>query len=207
MHWEHEEHLERVDPSAQDLQLVTTQEGKDHIRIDPSVTEDTYVDTLIQTATDEAQLYMGRQLITDNFKLHLHEFPPSDDIPIYLPRSPLKAVNEVTYTDTDGNIQTWDATKYQVNDKREPGFILPGVDNTYPSSQESKVNAVTIDFDAGYGTKDDVPELIKKAVLIMVENLYDVRSDYTVGQGFAASIPMPQLSRFLLDKYKLPRVG
>lgn len=194
--------LELVSTSSD---LLTTQEAKDHLRITTS-DEDSLIDEYIKAATKAAERYTNRAFLTTTYKQYLDSFPISDG-GIFLLRPPLKSLTSIDYVDTDGNTQTLDSSKYQVDDAREPAIVFPTPDEEWPDTQEDKLQAVTIKYDAGYGDSDAVPDEIKHAVKILVGHFYDEsRTGTVVGQATSMSIPWPKIVNILLSNYAIRSV-
>lgn len=189
--------LERV--TTNDL-LVSTSDAKDHLRIDPDVDEDDLVYALVKAATQESQRFTNRQFLEASYKLYLDDFPDYDDEPILIKRVPVSSIEKIEYVDPDGVSQEY--TDYQSDLVGEPARITAGVTSSWPDAQDDKLNAVSVEFKAGYGKSvADVPGPIVTAVKMWVNYLYDNRSGITVGSGFGLSTPMPEVVQNLLSTY------
>jgi len=181
---------------------ISTSEARTHLKIEDTAYdgEDTYVTALIEAAVDIAQERTWRQFITATYVYYLDAFPSAI---IELPISPLGAVSSITYVDTDGTTQTWAASKYDVDDKAEPGRIRPTDGEVYPQTKDTP-NAVAITFTAGYGSAgSDVPDSIIHALKLMVDHLYELRHPVNVSltSGSVQQIPFPMAVDVLLDHY------
>ena len=64
--------------------------------------------------------------------------------------------------------------------------ILPAADATWPMTAEMP-GAVVVEFTAGYGNAEDVPEPIREAILSEVGNRYQ-REAMTLPDGFYAGL-------------------
>lgn len=157
-------------------------EAKEHLRVDQSV-EDPLIAGLIKSARQHCESVTRRALVSQTWKLWLDEFPV-DGWPIELPLPPLRSVSSVKYLDAAGAEQTWDASNYTVYAPAGPyaerGKIVPNADVNYPTVQVV-LNAVRIEFIAGYGTDADVPEALKSWILLRVGELYAHREPSVVG--------------------------
>jgi len=153
--------------------VVTTAEAKSQTVVNHA-TDDTLIDFLIEAATKEVQVLAGRQFVDATFKMYLNEFPSGDSIRI--PRSPLDSVTSITYVDADGATQTLSTDDYDVDTKGKRGSIRLADGSSWPTTKYT-LNAVTIEFVAGYGSAADVPNHHKQAILIAVTDLYENRGD------------------------------
>ena len=83
------------------------------------------------------------------------------------------------YLDVDGAEQTLDPADYYVDKKTKPGYIVPAAGRAWPATG-ARVNAVTVDFTAGYGPTDEtVPSEAKDYVLGCLQLRFDPTSRVT----------------------------
>ena len=158
---------------------VSLAEAKAHLRVDTS-DEDALVTALIQAATEYAQAYTSRRLMTTVFDYTLDSFPSTGVI--CLPEPPLQSVASVTYIDTNGDSQTWSSSLYTVKTDEILGTIRPAYNEDFPSTRD-EVDAVTVSFTAGYADAASVPSTIKSAMLLLIGHLYENRESFIVGQA------------------------
>lgn len=169
---------------------ITTSEAKTHLRVDFS-TDDTYIDTLITSARQFTESYVGQTLVTTTWDLYLDGFGDCDyrvgDY-IRLPMGPVQSITSISYLDENNASQTWTSTKYRLDTATLPGRVLPVVGETYPTTYPT-TNAVTIRFVAGYGAASAVPLSLKHAVKILVAHLYENR-EITIQGSSISQVPM-----------------
>ena len=155
---------------------ITLTEAKDQLRETGSA-EDTYINTLIKTARQFAEEKTGRGLLAQTWKATLDNGSLPTDSIIELPRPPLQSVTEITYVDSDGATQTLSTDNYTVDSLSEPGRIMfedmPNIKST--------INALTVEYVAGYSDASEVPAGIKQAILILVEHWFDFREAVVAG--------------------------
>jgi len=192
---------------------VTLAEAKAHCRITVS-DDDDLVTALIVAARQSAEIHTNRQFITATWKLTLDSFPGgqqyatdvlvgASDI-IRIPYPPLQTITHVKYYDTGGTQQTLSADDYQVDNQSEPGRIYPGVDDLWPFTELNRINAVEIQYDAGYGDdEEDVPQAIKQAIFLTVGHWYEHREEVLVG---VTPSKLPFAAESLLINYSVPEV-
>lgn len=156
---------------------VSLAEAKNLLKIDDDLTEDDALVTgLIASATEFAEIFQSRKLMTQTWELCLPFFPSCQQIE--LPYPPLQSVTWIKYVDYyDGTTQTWDPSLYEVSHKGVCGFIRPVIGQSFPIAKDT-LEAVTIRFVCGYGDNQaDVPEVTRLAIQMHVKLLYDYRGD------------------------------
>ena len=142
-----------------DLELVKTRLKITHVE------EDTLLDGYIRAATKYAEEYQWAQYITATF---VERWDCFQDV-IRPLRSPLLTVTSLAYVDTSGNTQTLTAnTDYTVDVYSKPGRIVPAYSKWWPATR-GHVNDVTLTYTAGYGNPSDVPEEVKIAIILKVD--------------------------------------
>lgn len=176
-------------PTIEPLSLAET---KDHLRVD-FAKEDALISRLIAGAREAFEDNTPRQLLTATWKEFFDAFPQFDSERIEIGKAPLLSVASVKYVDTSGVEQTWSAAEYTVEvfsgEKAPRGELFPKPDEVYPSTRRIP-NAVTIEFDAGYGAlQSDVPSGIKDVLLAWIGHHYNNRELVIVGQT-AARMPL-----------------
>lgn len=179
---------------------VSLKEAKNHCRVDDDITnDDSLIRSMIVAARQAAETFTRRQLISATYELRFDGFP----FQINPPRPPLISVTSIKYQDTDDQEQTVDAGDYQVDIHSTVGRIRPKQDKSWPATY-TEMNAVTIEYVAGYGARDDVPEQIIAAILLIVGHLYEHREDVIVGTG---AVPIPRGANDLLYPYRITDGG
>lgn len=156
-----------TEPTEEPLALP---EVKRWLRHDGSDDDDTILE-LIQAAREDIEPLLRRTMVTTTYDQSLDCFPLGRE-PIVLQRSPAASVSSITYTDEDGDEQTWAASNYTLNSDREPAEITPAYGVFYPATRRVP-QAVTIRFVAGYGDPGDVPAKFKR-----LHNLYVAEAFY-----------------------------
>lgn len=153
---------------------VTLQQAKTHLRIDDDqIADDALVIGLIAAATDYAETFTRRALISQTWDGVMDDFPNGDAFRLAFP--PLQSVTSITYTDANGDSQTFSSAKYIVDIVSKPARIALAYQQEWPVTREI-ANAVTVRFVAGYGDDpSDVPEGIRLAMLLMIGHWYENR--------------------------------
>jgi uncharacterized phiE125 gp8 family phage protein len=171
---------------------VSVAEAKAYARINAD-DDDDVIEGLIAAARDHVEQATSRVSVATTFLLTLDEFPPNE---IRLPRSPLLSVDSVVYDDSAGDAHTIAASEYTVDDKSQPGWIVPAT--SWPATF-SGINSVRIQFIAGYavGSPPDtsnIPSRALVAIKALVSHWYDERD------------PVPDTPRVTEIPYHLTRL-
>lgn len=171
-------------PAAEPL---TTAEAKLHLRVDAS-DEDALIDSLISAARQHVETVTHRALITQTWDYKLDAFPGDE---LWVPKPLVSAVTSLTYLDTAGTAQTWDASNYITDLPTGPwarkARITPAYGVVYPSTY-AVPNAVTVRFVCGYGTAGDVPAAVIAAMKLLIGHWYTNREAVSATPG--AEVPL-----------------
>jgi len=151
---------------------ITLAEAKLNQRVEHSV-DDSLITGLIVAARRQAEHRTGRQLVSAKWRLLLDAWPENGVIEP--PHPPLISVETVKYTDADGVLQTLAGSAYQVDAASRNGRIVPAYGSAWPSARAS-LNAIQIEYTAGYGAAAAVPEDIKRWMHLALGVWYDNRS-------------------------------
>lgn len=182
-------------PQAEPVSLVAM---KTHLRVDHS-DEDDLIDLLISAARQHVERETGRSLISQVWRVDLASFPPW---PILLAHGPVIEVSGITYFDAAGASadlpdddwlfdQTGDVPKVTLI----PGAVSP--------STSKRPDAVSVTYEAGYGTAADVPADFKVAILLLAGHWHANRE--AAANGDFRTIPMAAQS--VIDSYRIPRLA
>mgnify|MGYP001012865186 CR=1 FL=1 len=202
--------LQLVTPPAEEP--VSLAEAKLHLRVDfPD--EDALITSLVAAARQAAETITGRQLVTARWTLVLDSFPGPSlmgvpaglpfSLPVHailLPKCPVQAVIAIEYLDMGGVVQTMPPAEYTVDAACEPARVTPVFGRIWPIALP-QIGAVTVTFDAGYGTAASVPEGIKSWIKLRVGSLYAHREEVALLTRGKIE-PLPFIDG-LLDPYKV----
>lgn len=176
--------IELVTPTT--VTPFTLEEVKDHLRV-VGTDDDSYIQELILVMVDVAQAITRRAIYTSTWKLYLDRFPcASEDFE--LPRPKLQSITSITYKDGSGNLQTVPSSDYQYDAISEPARLRPAPGKTWPVTEAGRMNAVTIEFVAGWVKRWDAPSGLRQAMLYHVAHLFECREPAVVGT-IVAKIP------------------
>lgn len=174
---------------------VTVAEAKAHSRIDIS-DDDALLGAMLSAATDMAEQYTGRSLITQTWDMTLDAFPTEFE----LTRAPVASITAITYTDTAGTTQTLASTDYVlVLDDFRLAKVVPAYGVTWPTARSN----VTVRYVAGYTNAAAVPEAIKAWIKLMVSTMYENRETEAYSSRAVSTTVQMRFVDGLLDKYKV----
>ena len=194
---------------------VSLLEAKLHLRVDFDE-DDMLIASLITAARQAAETLTGRQLTTARWKQVLDCFPGPSlmGVPagqtftlpghaILLAKAPVQSVVSINYLDMGSVNQTMPALTYTVDVACEPARITPVFGQIWPICLP-QIGAVSVTFDAGYGTASQVPEGIKSWIKLRLGSLYAHREEVAaLSRGRIESLPFVD---GLLDPYKVVTV-
>lgn len=148
-------------------EVVTLAEIKSDLRIDTN-DFDSDLRSWIAMAVDRLQRATRRQFLTATWTLLLDRFPCRE---IRIWKAPVSSIESIKYIDPDGNLQTIDEEDYVVSVRDEPRVIVPALGSYWPSTA-CQPDAVRVELVAGYGTADDVPDMAKGIIKLMVRDYF-----------------------------------
>lgn len=199
-------------PAAEPVSLA---EAKLHLRVDFDE-DDALIQALISAARQAAEMLTQRQLITARWRMVLDSFPGPSlmGVPagqtftlpghaILLTKSPVASVVEICYLDLAGVSQFMPSAHYTVDKACEPARITPVFGQIWPVALP-QIGAVSVTFDAGYGSAADVPEGLKSWIKLRLGSLYAHREE--VASMARGRIDPLSFVDGLLDPYKVPLI-
>ena len=120
---------------------------------------------------------------------------------IDLVKSPVISVTHIKTYQDDDSATTMAASKYYVDNAREPSRIVLRQGETFPTDLRV-ANAIEIQYVAGYTSPYQVPEPIRLAILQIIAHMYEHRGD--MGNA-AEAMMMPSMCKRLLSPYVIHR--
>jgi len=161
--------MSKEQTSAPVALALTMAEGRKAVRLEE---DDTSLDTMIEIwvagITAEAEAQTHRAFVNRGMRATLDAFPDAIKL-----SAPTFSVEAVRYLDPDGVTQTLDPADYYVDRVTIPGYIVPARGKAWPAT-ESHVNAVSVDYTAGYGpTAATVPDAVRLYILARLSELFD----------------------------------
>lgn len=157
---------------------VSVSEAKEHLVITDS-DHDVLLSRLILAAERHAESYLGGFISTRTVELVANAFPSSSEL--QLPTFPIQTVSSVTYTDSNGDSQSFTAYREDLNGKNGKLVALNG----WADTQENTPDAVKVRMVVGYTS---VPEDIRHAILLKVAELFERREEAVIGASVSPSM-------------------
>lgn len=142
---------------------------KEFIRLDGEES-DNNIPKLLKTAREEAEKFQNRAYLTQTWELSFDTFPT---MPLELPRPPLQSLVSVKVHGADGTETTMDINDFIIDYDSEPGRITFKSGKTWPAVILREINAVKVQFKAGLISADNVPEMVKTAILVYAAHRYE----------------------------------
>jgi uncharacterized phiE125 gp8 family phage protein len=179
-----------VTPPA--VEPLTTAEAKTHLQVTFS-DDDAYIGGLITAVRKRFEGEIDRAFVTQTWDYTIETFPLIlNDRQLWrrvqnvitIPKAPLVSITSFSYIAPDGSTQTLAEGTDYLKRTGDPGAVYPyPVTRIWPQTQ-TRLDAVTIRFVAGYGDNTAVPETIKAAIKLMIGHLYMNRVAVTGVQGY-----------------------
>ena len=174
-------------------QPISIDDAKCQSRIDDEA-DDALIGAYIIASRRYLERVMCRSFVTTTWTMTMDFFPRI----IETPRSPLASVVSIKYDDENGDEQTLATSVYTVDTTREPGRIVEASGESWPSVDD-EINAVRVEFTAGYGTPATVPETIKQAIRLLTAHYYENRESST-------DKPLTEIPRSINDLIWIDRI-
>jgi len=173
---------------------VTLDDMKAHLRVTHK-DEDALITGVLVAAVRAVEARGGLALMPQQWRLTLDAVP---DETLFLPLSPVSALDAVAVIDGEGAPQTVAASLYDAVLGKTPRIRPAG---PWPLPVPA-VGGVRIDFSAGYANADAVPEQLKLAVKILAAAFYENRE----AAGEVRLYSVPQAVDALIAPYREVRL-
>lgn len=162
--------LQTVTPGSQAIALA---DAKQHLRIEfDTEADNAEINNMVISATRQVEVFTSRVCMATVYDFHLTGFPTGG---IVLPVSPVTAVTSVKYYSDAVTQATLSSSEYYYNLHEEPLKIRPV--GSWPDAYDYKADAVTVRFTAGYTSAANVPRSLRQAILLVLGDIYEHRSD------------------------------
>jgi len=145
---------------------VSTSDLQSHLNADQT-DDGGKASRLLVAAREMFESHSGVSLMPTVWQCFLDRFPNCDEGEIKLMRGPTTAVASVIYIDGDGDSTTLSASDYQTDIKRTPARVVPAYGGAWPVARSSTLNAVTVEFTAGFTSAALVPKKAIQAILML----------------------------------------
>jgi len=171
--------------TAPAVEPVSLEEAKLHCKLATTAaeavaytTEDGWLTRNIKGVRTQCEFETGRRFITQTLTMYLNEWPTERYIKI--PYPPLQSA-VVTYRLSDDDDYDETLSTADVDIVSEPGRIILQPNESWPSGTLYTDKPIKIVFVCGYGLAVAVPENIKDAILVKLEDAYNNRGQVVIG--------------------------
>lgn len=209
---------------------LTLGEAKSYLRI-VDTDDDLFINALITAVRQRFEFWTARSLITQTWTLWLDGFPRSgkQDAPgegyfelpvshfdavqrvLEISRPPLQSVAFLQTHDIANNASVFSSSNYLVDTASSPGRVALNQGAVWPTGLRA-VNAVEIEFTAGYPNATDVPDAIKQGILLWIKLLFADKSklfesdESTPGLVEINRVPIPPMVKALWEPYLIVKI-
>lgn len=159
-----------IDNEVPFVDSTLVDEFKQFARIDNNA-ENTSLQTILATAFQACEKYLGRALITRRMQYGINVLSREVD----LPYPPLQSVDGVYIRQEDGSLEAIPTTDYYALTERIPGSVVFVQTKALPVA-ESEADPFVIKYTAGYGDNlCDIPDAIRQAIIVWANDIYQNR--------------------------------
>lgn len=142
---------------------VTTAQARTHVHLaSDDTTHDTELGDILGAAVEQWESDTDSVLMERTLRVYLEML---GDDEIYLPSRPVASITNVKYYDDGDTLQTLASTVYSL-DKGARAVRL-NWNQVWPSTS-TRWDAAQVNYVAGYASADDVPNIAKRAILLLV---------------------------------------
>lgn len=164
---------------------VTLDDVRSHLVIEHAE-DDRLISALITGARRHVEARTNSAIVRQKWRVYIDAF--CAEIP--LGKLPAQEVDSIQYIDGDGATQTVGAEVYELD--RQTGTVLLAYGQTWPTPRYQK-NAAWVDYWAGHydpasspvDILAQIPEDLKIAIKMLVENMYEHRGSASESQLFS----------------------
>jgi uncharacterized phiE125 gp8 family phage protein len=167
--------IKKTNPTTLPLSLA---DARIQARIEASeIAFDPELEMLIRTAGEWVEDVCHLVLITTEFDAVYESFPDGD---LKIPAYPVASVISLQYFDEDGVSNT--ISNYQTQLVQTPCFLRPAPNDEWPRTQENRIDAVKLNFTAGYGAgPDQIPQKVKHLMRLLVAHWFKNKEAVVTG--------------------------
>lgn len=161
---------------------VSVEDAKMFMNIEASWThDDDLIEAMTWAATEHAEDFTRRRLVTQSWDLVLDVWPNNPWI--VFPYGNLRSVSYLSWTDDAGNAHTIDPQSYVVSQSSTTGRLVLRPNQSWPSAALWTADPIVARFECGYGQQTDIPKSIQHAIKILVASMYAAREEFVAGVG------------------------
>ena len=174
---------------------VTLALAKSHMKVPASTTaDDSYIQSLIETATEYGESYTGREFREKTWKLYVDYFVDR----IVIQRNPVASISSVKHL-VDDILITVSSSIYYLKKLTQCAEVLLKSDQEWPSDTDDIEHAIVVEFVTGPYTKAE--DRIKTAILRHIAWMYSNRGDCALQDSAKKSG-----ANVIYDQFRISRV-
>jgi uncharacterized phiE125 gp8 family phage protein len=177
-----------VDPT---LMVISDAEAVEHLNL-PTFDDAALVGRAIRGATQQAENYLGRGLLTQTWKYAQDGWTNEIRLPM---AAPLQSVTSVKYYNESGTLTTVSASVYIVDTLSEPGRMYLAPNQVWPTVQSQRPMAVEVTYVVGWTSADLIPGDILDGIYLLVGDTYEHREHAVIGT-ITGELPNGVISKF-----------
>lgn len=147
---------------------ITLDEAKAHLRIEHD-SEDDLLNALITTAREYLETQTQLALVTQSWRLSLDNWPK--DQCLILKKSPVQSIDQIEQFDENGSAELISINNMILDGNAHPARLY----TSEQSNPQPAINGIEITFTAGFGNASDVPDMLKRAMLIHIAHMFEFR--------------------------------
>lgn len=178
---------------ATTLDVVSLDQVRDFLRVDPDVCDNGLLTLIRDAATRAIEEYLNSPIMLATYQVTYY----AENRRFRLPGANIAAVSSVKYKDTDNALQTIASSNYTlISPSSMNSYVYMDDAYSFPSLGDDD-DKIQITYTAGYSSVSSVPPVIPLCILNLCADYYDDRSLLT-GKVITGKL------RFALDPYRVP---
>ncbi|MBT5551702.1 MAG: hypothetical protein HOJ79_14625 [Nitrospina sp.] len=187
---------------------VSLAEAKSFLRI-TDADDDALITSLVTAVRQKAENWTRRLFITQTWVLWQDSVP--DGFTLSIPLSPLQSVSYIKSYDLSNVVSTFDSSNYLIDSSSTPGRVSLNDGQSWPTLLR-RINALEVEFVAGFGGASSVPEPIKQGILQWIKLLFANKSklfesdESTSGLLELNRLPIPPAVMVLWEPYRVFKI-
>ena len=159
------------------VEPITTadQELQDHLKWETAIGDADLINNIyVPAARQKIEVYTQRAMISQTITENFDRFPKVGELRLSV--MGVTSITSIKYYDSDDTQQTWSSGEYNTDLVSRKARVAPGVDYDWPEISERK-NAIEVIYVAGYANAAAVPAKFKIAIMWIVGEMYEARTD------------------------------
>lgn len=164
--------------------VLDLSEAKIYLRVDGD-DQDDIIARDGRSAAQHVEAYTGTRLLTQTVELRAGSFDDLDRLPI----GPVQSITSVQYLDPTGAQQTLDESQWEPFGVGLEQGIRTSVNARWPAARAVS-DAIVVTAVVGYGTFDDIPEPVMRAVFLLLGDFWINRED-TIAERSVTPVTLP----------------